>query len=186
MAYLIIGIILLLVIAPLFAILPSARQKEQMNMRREAMGMGIGVELTGIQDPVPRQDKYISGTGKRLEPILKVAAYRVSREKPQHWRLSPVISWGLERGEDASPVLPDTWRWSQAKPDTLSAEMEEFLIRELATLPDDVMKIDEKNYIVSAYWLERSGPAGLASIVRFLNGCIEVPLHNLQDDLNPE
>ena len=59
MIYLIIGFALLLIIAPIFAILPSARQKEQMNMRRKAMAEGVSVELTSIQDPVPNQDKYI-------------------------------------------------------------------------------------------------------------------------------
>ena len=186
MTYLIIGIILLLVIAPLFAILPSARQKEQMNIRKEAMGKGISVELTSIQDPIPNQDKYISNTGKRLEPILKVAAYRISRRKPRHWRLSPVINWGLVRGEDDAPDLPGTWCWSEAKPEALSEEMGNFLVNEIASLPDDVVKIDEMNYVLSVYWHERSRQAGLASIVRFLNGCIEIPLHNLQDDLDPE
>ena len=186
MTYLIIGIILLLIIAPLFAILPSARQKEQMNMRKEAMGKGISVELTGILDPIPHQDKYISNTGKRLEPILKVAAYRVLRKKPRQWRLSSAIDWGLERGEDNAPDLPDTWCWSQAKPDALSKEMVGFLVNEIASLPDDVVKIDEMNYVLSVYWHERSGEAGLASIVRFLNGCVEIPLHNLQGDLDQE
>lgn len=186
MTYLIIGFILLLVIAPLFAILPSARQKEQMKMRREAMDKGISVELTSIQDPVPRQDKYLSNTGKRLEPLLKVAAYRVVRKKPLEWRLSPVIGWGLERGEEPCPGLPEPWRWSQPKPDVLSEEMKVFLARELSSLPDDVVKIDEVNYVLSAYWLEGSGEVGLASIVRFLNGCVAIPLQNLPDDSKPQ
>lgn len=186
MTYLIIGFILLLIIAPLFAILPSARQKEQMNMRKEAMAKGISVELTSIHDPIPHQEKYISNTGKRLEPILKVAAYRVGRKKPRHWRLSPAIDWELERGEDSSPDLPGTWCWSQAKPDALSKEMGNFLVNEIASLPDDVVKIDEMNYVLSVYWHERSGEAGLSSTVRFLNGCIEIPLHDLQNDLESE
>ena len=118
--------------------------------------------------------------------MLKVAAYRVSRKKPQHWRLSPVVDWGLERGEGSSPVLPGTWSWSQAKPDALSVEMENFLVNELASLPDDVVKIDDMNFVLSVYWHERSGEVGLASIVRFLNGCIEIPLHDLQNDLESE
>ena len=150
------------------------------------MDKGISVELTSIQDPNPRQDKYISNTGKRLEPVLKLAAYRVGRKKPGHWRLSPVISWGLERGEDCSADLPAKWCWSQARPDALSEEMGNFLVNEVASLPDEVVKIDEMNYVLSVYWHERSGEEGLASIVRFLNGCVEIPLHNLQDDLEPE
>ncbi|MBQ73653.1 MAG: hypothetical protein CMQ20_01360 [Gammaproteobacteria bacterium] len=186
MIYLIIGFALLLIIAPIFAILPSARQKEQMNMRRKAMAEGVSVELTSIQDPVPNQDKYISNTGKPLEPVLGVVAYRVSRKKPRQWRLAPQIDWVLERGDQHSPDLPGTWCWVQSKPDALPAEMEKFLIRELACIPGDVVRIDEKNYVLSIYWHESSGEEGLASVCRFLSGCIEIPLHYLKDDLDPD
>jgi hypothetical protein len=182
MAYLLIGFILLLIIAPMFALLPSARQKEQMNLRNAATGKGIIVELTSILDPIPRQDKYISNTGKRLEPLLKVVAYRVSRKKPRHWRLQPSVDWGLERGDEDAPELPGTWRWNPLKSDDLPLKIERFLVSELASLPDDVVKIDEINRVLSIYWHERSGDDGLAVIVRFLNGCIEIPIDYLEAD----
>ena len=190
MSYLIIGFILILIIAPVFAILPSARQKEQMRLRKQAMESGISVELTSIRDPIPRQDKYISNTGKSLEPIVKLVAYRMPRTKPRHWRLSPAIDWALERGDAEMPDLPGLWRWSESKPETLSEAMNEFLRNELISLPDDVVKIEELNYVMSIYWHERSGEVGLASILRFLNGCIDIPLRPVgespEDDLGAQ
>ena len=97
MVYLIIGVVLLLIIAPIIAVLPSPRQKEQMALRQLAMGLGMNVELTRITDPVPKQDKYISSLGKSLEPILKVIAYRKARKMPAEWRRAAIINWAIER-----------------------------------------------------------------------------------------
>ena len=67
MIYIIIGLVLLLIAAPIIAVLPSKRQKEQMKLRQQAMAQGISVELTSIDDPIPEQKKYITGTGKQLK-----------------------------------------------------------------------------------------------------------------------
>ncbi|HCC44491.1 MAG TPA: hypothetical protein DEQ32_08855, partial [Gammaproteobacteria bacterium] len=60
MVYLIIGIVLLIVLVPIFSVLPSARQKQQMMMRQTARAAGVSVDLTIIDDPNPDQDKYLS------------------------------------------------------------------------------------------------------------------------------
>lgn len=180
MAYVIIGVALLLIVAPIFAILPSARQKEQMRLRKEAMDKGISVELTSIDDPIPHQDKYLSGTGKSLEPVLGVAAYKMTRRKPGEWRLSPPVNWTLERKEETSSDLPGCWHWVQSKPQGLSQELEDFFISSLDTLPDDVVKIQEVNYSLIIFWHERSGAEGLAAVVRFLQGCLAILPHQKQ------
>ena len=185
MGYLIIGFVLLLIIAPIFAILPSSRQKEQMRLRKQAMDQGISVELTRIEDPIPRQDKYLSSTGKPLEPILSVAAYRIVRPKPREWRISPQIKWVLERRAENSTELPGRWHWGNSKPKEISPEFEEFLSRELASLPDDVVRIQEVNSSLIVYWHESSGEEGLASIVRFLEGALSIYPYKMYDDLDP-
>ena len=140
MTYLIIAIALLFVIAPIFAILPSGRQKEQMKLRRSAMSKGISVELTRIQDPNPHQDKYLSNTGKPLDPVLSIAAYRKGRPRPKQWRISPQIDWTLENDEIRSTdvlssELPGNWHWVPSKPPELSDDFESFLKQELESLP---------------------------------------------------
>jgi hypothetical protein len=183
MTYLIIGIALLFVIAPIFAILPSRRQKEQMRLRRSAMSKGISVELTRIQDPNPHQDKYLTNTGKPLDPILSVAAYRKVRPRPKQLRISPRIDWTLENGEALSPELPGNWHWKPGKPAGLSDEFESFLGQQLVSLPSDLVKIDEKNYFLSVYWHESSGDEGLSSIVRFLDACTKQLPYKPSDDI---
>ena len=58
MVYLIIGIAILLIIVPIFAVLPSAKQKAQMALRQQAQRAGVNVGLTQINDPQPDQPKY--------------------------------------------------------------------------------------------------------------------------------
>lgn len=185
MAYFIIGFVLLLIIAPMFAILPSARQKKQMRFRKEAMGQGIGVELTRIDDPIPDRDKYLSSTGKPLAPILGVAAYSLTRPKSDEWRISPRIDWILERKAEISPDLPGHWHWHKSRPAEMSREFEDFLVRELPSLPGDVVKIQEVNDRLVIYWHELSNEEGFASLVAFLRGCIAISPDIMHDDLGP-
>ena len=51
MVYVLIGVILLAIIVPIISVLPSARQKERMQMRMVARAAGVSVELTSIDDP---------------------------------------------------------------------------------------------------------------------------------------
>ena len=75
--------------APIIAVLPSKRQKEQMKLRQQAMAQGISVELTSIDDPIPEQKKYVTGTGKQLKAVLPVVAYRIVRQQDRDWRREP-------------------------------------------------------------------------------------------------
>ena len=116
MIYAIAAIVLLVIIAPIFAVLPSRRQKEQMALRKRAMGDGINVELTSIDDPVPKQDKYLSSTGKRLEARLSVVAYRMARPRRRQWQRANA-NWCLERRAEAQDKeLPGTWCWVPPPP----------------------------------------------------------------------
>jgi hypothetical protein len=55
--YVLVGVILIVIIVPIISVLPSARQKERMQMRMIARAAGVSVELTSIDDPNPKQGK---------------------------------------------------------------------------------------------------------------------------------
>ncbi len=199
MTYLIIGFVLLMVIAPIFAILPSAAQKQKMQLRKQAMASGIGVELTQIDDPIPKQDRYLSNTGKALPPRLSIVAYRTHVKKPRVWRNPERVDWTVERtgqvGADRitpdriAPVqiapdrvtpdrvmpgaesikLPGTWQFTPSKPANLHEEVGRYLVEQLISMPDDVVKLEEKNFVLSIYWHETSGVDGLMTIQNFFN-----------------
>lgn len=175
MVYVVIGLVLLLIIGPIIAVLPSQRQKEQMALRQLAMGLGINVELTSIPDPVPKQDKYVSSLGKPLDPILKVIAYRKARKMPDEWRRATMVNWSIERRlESDDDDLPANWCWVDERPATLPKEFVTHLSTTLAELPNDVERVDEMNRTLSVYWHERDDAAAVRRIDQFFDGCMAI------------
>jgi len=178
MVYVGIAFVLLLIIAPIIAILPSKRQKEQMAMRRMAMSAGLSVELTRIEDPDPDPEKYLSNTGKPLERVMQAVAYRCPRPRPSNWRRVPQVNWCIVRREAANaPGLPPDWAWEEPYDDRMSNELKEFFLQNLAGLPNDVVRVDEEKYVLSAYWNEHGDEQAVASIIEFLRGCSQVTPH---------
>jgi len=183
MTYFIIAIVLLMIIAPIVAVLPSKGQKARMTLRQAAMRDGISVELTQIEDPIPKQDKYISPTGRPLEPLLKVAAYRLARQKPLEWRKTPRLDWCIRRCAEASTnSLPGTWDWRDQEPDGLNTAFLQFLAERVAQLPGDVVQIEEHNFMLTVFWREASGDEGLSSVVSFLKDGVAIELVEPGDD----
>ena len=93
MSYLIVILILFFVVAPIVAILPSKRQKQQMAFRQSARAAGVSVALVKIEDPDSDRDKYLSATGRPLPRDLACVAYRRPRKKVISQIPIPVPGW---------------------------------------------------------------------------------------------
>lgn len=184
MVWLILILAALLVLGPAYALLPSASQKRQMSMRREAMGEGIGVELVQIEDPDPDPEKYLTATGRPLDRLLSVAAYRLNRPVPQGWQKPKPVNWALIRSGHTSQGLPTGWQWQEENiaaadsySDLLSKSVPglvQFLKIQIDTLPKDVMRIDENNYTVSVYWHESESAMAIDNVIDFLKDCVNL------------
>jgi hypothetical protein len=177
MAYLAIIVILLAIIAPIIAILPSRRQKEQMQLRKRAMADGFSIELTRIDDPDPDPQKYLSNTGKPLPRVMDVIAYRYKRPRPSDWRRLPDVNWCIVRKKGQNSDLPGDWTWSPASvPGTgeMSNDFKVFFRQNIERLPADVIKIEEVKYIISVYWREHGGDESLDAIIAFVKACAEI------------
>ena len=170
MVYVIIGLVLLVVIMPLIAVLPSARQKEQMKMRDAARAGGVSVELTSIDDPNPNQDKYITQTGRAIQPVLQVVAYKLQRKPAGDWRRLPAIHWCLKKTSDGG------WQWSHEQNPAMSDALYEWLRRAVEDLPEDVEQVEESNDNLAVYWHERN-PGSEAEVIGFLKHGASLPLH---------
>lgn len=164
-------------------LLPSARQKEQMALRNRARAQGLQVELTRIDDPDPEPGKYITLTGKPLDPILKCIAYRIPRKRLRDWRRQPIVNWKVFRKRGAmSDGLPADWEWHETSLETLPQQLRSRIKEGLPTLPADVVVVDEKNYQVSIYWHERGGETGLEALTHLLKTVIATPLFEPEED----
>ena len=148
MVYILIGVILIAIIVPIISVLPSARQKERMQMRMIARAAGVSVELTSIDDPNPKQDKYIAYTGKPIPAVLKVVAYRLQRKRHSDWRNLPKVSWCRFRDLDKN------WHWKSELNEAMNKQLAEWLEDVACDLPADVVQIEENSYNISVYWHE--------------------------------
>jgi len=159
---------LLMIVAPIVAILPSAEQKAQMRKRKRAMADNLRVELTHIDDPDPDPEKYLSNTGMPLERRLAVKAYRLALRRPAAWREKPLIHWSFVRRlshSDLSMTDPIThpvngflisgWESEDGPEEGFSEEWRSFFKGRIPRLPDDIVRIEENNFIISIYWQEQ-------------------------------
>jgi hypothetical protein len=176
MVYVIIGVALLLIIVPIIGVLPSAQQKAQMRMRNAARAAGVSVDLTSIDDPNPKQEKYTSNTGKALPAVLKVAAYRVQRNRGGDWRQLPKVDWCLNKTRE------EGWQWAPSAPEAMSDELRQWLPAAVESLPADVEQVQETEYNIMVHWHERT-EGDEVSVFDFLKHCADLPLHKpVKDD----
>ena len=158
--------VIFLIVVPLFSILPSARQRQQMEMRRAARAAGVSVDLMTIDDPNPGQDKYISHAGQIIPARLQVAAYRIRRPSQPERRLLPKVEWCLKRELDGS------WAWV-SKELHVSSELKNFLDEAKDYLPEDVEKVEESYNNIVVYWHERAAGSE-ENVLNFLQKCAEM------------
>lgn len=183
MVYVLIGVVLLVIIVPIIGVLPSARQKEQMALRRKAMAEGLSVELTRIEDPDPDPEKYRSVTGKALEPAMSVTAYRILRPTPRNWRQAPRVDWAVVRRAGApGGELPPGWTWENELSKDMSNELKSFIANGLQKMPNDVVRVDEVRRVISVYWNERDGEDALNEVIHFLKECAGIVPANDPED----
>ncbi len=178
MEYVIIAVILIIVIVPIFSVLPTARQKEQMVMRQIARGAGVQVELTTIDDPNPKQEKYLSHIGTKIEPNLKVIAWRVQRKREGGWRQMPPVHWCIQK------ALDGTWRFDRWPTESMNEVLVTFIKSALQSLPDDVEQIEEEGFNITVFWHERH-KGSEQQVIEFLKECAALALYapNEEDDL---
>jgi hypothetical protein len=172
MVYLLIAIVILMIAAPIMAVLPSKRDKARMQKRRLAMGRGIGVEMTNIEDPDLDPDKYRSSTGKPLARRLSVVAYRLQRRKAAGQSERQEARWlALAYPAKKRTSITERWCWQDLPPDASMDKIEAFLASHLDQLPADVVQVEEKNYFISVYWHEIGE---VQEVIEFLEGCAQI------------
>ena len=165
MSYLIVILILFFVVAPIIAILPSKRQKQQMAFRQSARAAGVSVALVKIEDPDSDRDKYLSATGRPLPRDLACVAYRRPRKKVISQIPIPVPGWRVSRDKS----LDNQLTWIETDTGDIDPIFLQFIESHLSDLPADVIRLDETAGLVSVYWHERSDEQGLAKLLGFLN-----------------
>ena len=151
MVYLFIGLVMLMLIAPIVSILPGKSQKQIMAIRRAAMARGISVELTTIDDPNPNQEKYRTSTGHPLPAKLQVAAYKglIRLQSSQ----VPAESFQVQRTPGDGETRPGAFHTITETP--LSGAGLDFLAQFAVGLPETVQQIVWDGRYLKVFWVER-------------------------------
>ena len=175
MTYILIGLVLLFVVVPIISILPNEEQRALMKVRKTAMSRGIGVELTTIPDHAAQAEKRVSGSGRPMTPVLKVAAYRRYRKRPQSRHDLPAISWSVLKADEGDDALPGKWKWQEQPALQNAQSLKLFLAEKLEHLPESVVSVTEKNRAISVNWVESADTSQSEIIFSFLDDCINWP-----------
>lgn len=141
MSYFIILLVIALMLAPIFWIMPSPRQKRQTQMRQQAMAMGFQVKIA----PLPQTHR---DTVRQVAPSPGVV-YR--------------LPWANGR-----PVR-EPFQHVLVRNDNLQAavgtiELYELLTSTLQSLPEDIVAFEYASSGISIYWRERGGAERLPAL----------------------
>ena len=175
MAWLIIGGVLLLAIAPIFMALPSKRDRRLAALRLRARQLGLGVQLAQLPHPAPTPAQQVSAGGVARDAVLACAVYRLPLRRPVDPADSPVGpadspvghgTWRLQRKGDARrPDLPEGWVWH---PVDAAAQARPGVIALLAGLGPEILAIEGSRGGVAAYWTEAAGDGQLENLLAVL------------------
>ena len=149
MTYLVILFVLALALAPIFALMPSKRQKLQMELRDKARVCGLQVQICDL--PQTRRDRV------REEDVVKGVAYRLlwqlkdfNQQELKQRRFSYIRLRDVPHEEHDGEVVPEVL-WN------LLGEL-------LQALPESIQAVECAEFGLSVYWLEKGDVQTVADI----------------------
>ena len=153
MTTLIIICAVILILGSSLWILPSPRQRAQMQLRREAMMKGLQVKLTKVKD--------LEFPGEEIHCI----AYRLQRQLKQ---VPKNKTWMLYRHNESNDELRiPGWLYDRHS-GFYRFEHVQPVSELLAQLPEDVIAVEGSTGTLSIYWNEKGDSDDLATILRVL------------------
>ena len=167
-----------MILAPVLAILPNAKQRDQLKKRKIAMAHGVRVQLTHIEDPDQDPSKYLSNTGKSLDRKLPTVAYRLARPRSKKWHDEVVNEWAFNRemkysGSGVGKSRIPGWQCDQCPKNGFEENWEIFFQEKLPRLPLDVVRVEEKNFMLTIYWNEKGE---VEELLDFLSTCAHLSI----------
>ena len=159
MEYLLVAALLLVVVLPILAVLPSPRERAQARMRLAAREAGLAVRLATLPTQPPSRSK-------RPRQLMAYTAQRPPAASGASWR--------LERQATPDAKLPRLGGLTAAAlPPGLSQPLLTFLETQVGKLPLDVEQIEEIEGVISIYWHERQ-PGTERQVIDFLAHCRQI------------
>lgn len=176
MQWIVIALVLLAAFGPVLWLLPSAKDRRLTKLRGRARSLGLEVEISRLPDLAAPPAERVTAGGRRREPMLLVACYRL----PSRRKLNRAPQWRVLKGDGVGPVTG--WQWDGA-PAGSQAYWEK-LARELTRLPSDARGCAADAHSMACWWREETpeGPdAALDLVFAVLVEMLEI--HKVEDEM---
>ena len=150
MSWIVIVLVLLAAFGPILWLLPSRSDRRLAAMRARARMHGIHVEITQLPDVEADATARVTASGKRLDPKVSCAAYRLSMR--QEARAAP--QWKLLRNRAVTDGPIDGWQWDSPRVD--DAAYWHDVVAVVRQLPADALACAADARETSCWWRERA------------------------------
>lgn len=157
MNWLIIIGLMLLVIMPIFWVLPTAKQRQESRLRQHASQLDLHVSLAQLPQLHARPEDRVDSAGRQLAPVIHCGRYAliVDDKSPTEALLS---SWRLRRSATVVGGLLADERLSGwylvSQPWTLSDVAVKPIVDCLERLPKSALMLESAPPELAVYWLE--------------------------------
>ncbi len=164
--------VLVLVAGPIFWVLPTARQRQETNLRQRALASGVSVRLARLEHPNPAAEERVSAGGRTRTIWIPCARYalRVGQSRDaegmQQWQL--IRDCGGYNPEMEDERLPSGWLWRDKSRQPIHGAELEAVQGILGRLPLDVLALEVKDGEVGVFWLEKGELGQVDTIVAAL------------------
>jgi hypothetical protein len=131
-------IVAALLVSPVLRLLPTAREKQQMKLRQQALALGMKIQLTIIPSPrgvIPKESKGV--------------VYRLPRASDAQALFQKHTTYQIGRIDGS----PQQWHWYNPVLEP-AKDTAEKIIAAISKLPEDVCVIESNPLETAAYWTE--------------------------------
>lgn len=145
-----------MLIGSLAWLMPSPRERRQMELRQAAMKLGLRVkivDLATVIDPERAQPTHCIAYSMVRDVPIEVAGWQIVRERAD--------GHGF-----ANNLLPAGWHWAVG--DSLSDAVKHYLHVTLPTLDKDILALESTPYSCMIYWKEHGDVKQVERIAQVL------------------
>lgn len=170
--FIIIGI-LFLCAAPIFWVLPSAQQRQQAQLRQQAMQLGFQITLVRLPAPNPAPQERVDGAGRPLHPTIGCSRYALPwlRRPPDGSLWRAIRAFGKADPLMTDRRLPAGWLWYAAghrQPPALNDDEAKAIAHCLDALPQDTPALEKTDRELAVFWQENGDADTLAALLATL------------------
>lgn len=174
LVWIVIALVLIVVVGPIFWLLPSKRDRRVAQLRTAARGAGLVVEVVALPKVDAAVHERVSAGGAPRSPNIDCAAYRLLLAKPLHG----APCWRLLKSERERGALPG---WVARQPRNLPMPVDDYW-RQVGSvvdaLPGGCVGVEANEQAIAWFGKERLGESSPQALVEEIRAGLDVIAKN--------